>query len=169
MPREVIDCVQLLARRSTTTLTFADRDGAIIPNDDNDNPDDNSNCAPNDDSDNVDDDDFADNEHGDNADNPDDTINPDTDIAGIYDGYDDANFDDNGDSNSDNPDQPPLAIPEANPNDDKIEGAKIERNSKRTNNRSKSETTTLARPARTTAIRTSRAETSGLFTPPLHP
>ena len=132
MPREVINRVHVLARRSTAALTFADRDGVIIPKDDDDvNTDDDSNYAPNDDSDNDDsandrDNEIADDEHGDNADNPDDAIDPDAGIAGLYNGHDDANFDDNSDANGDNHDQPPLAIPGANPNDDEIEGAEIE-------------------------------------------
>ncbi|KAI2514249.1 Reverse transcriptase (RNA-dependent DNA polymerase) [Fragilaria crotonensis] len=39
MPREVIDRVHVLARRSTAAPTFADRDGAIIPNDNDDDDD----------------------------------------------------------------------------------------------------------------------------------
>ena len=72
MPHEVIDRIHVLARRSTAALTFADRDGAIIPNDDDDNnPDDDSDYASGDDDDNDDEDGNKDDDDVDDAIDPD--------------------------------------------------------------------------------------------------
>ena len=66
MPNEVIDRVHVLARRAAADLTFADRDGAIIPNDnDNDDEDHDPDYVPDenamdDDSDSDDDDNYQD-------------------------------------------------------------------------------------------------------------
>ena len=92
MPNEVIDCVHDLARRSIATLTFADRGGSIIPNnDDNDDAEDDGDYEP-DGGDPPDSDDGetggSDNDdHDDAADAPNldaELLDPDLDIAGVY-------------------------------------------------------------------------------------
>jgi hypothetical protein len=106
MPNEVIDRVHVLARRSAADLTFAGRDGAIIPDDEDANadPDFVPDADINDDDDGsfyYDDDDAADDDDADDHDA--EAINPDVDIAGVYSDFD-ANDDDN--PNDDNPNEP---------------------------------------------------------------
>ena len=104
MPADVIDRVHVLARRSTADLTFADRDGIVIPNEDDDEaPDVDPDYNPNDDDD--------DSEHGsydsddDDDDMPNDNdvapLNPEMHIAGVYGGQDEEN------PNGDNVNEPP--------------------------------------------------------------
>ena len=100
MPNEVIDRVHVLARRAAADLTFADRDGAVIPNDDDDDDTDHD-YVPDDDSDDDGGDD-GDDDDGYDTDNDANVIDPDVDIAGVYE-YDNPN--DRDDPNNHNPDR----------------------------------------------------------------
>ena len=105
MPNEVIDRVHVLARRAAANLTFADRDGAVIPNDDDDDDDDTDHdYVPDDDSDDDDGDD-GDDDDGYDTDNDGNVIDPDADVAGVYE-YDNPN--DGDDPNNDNPNKPMI-------------------------------------------------------------
>ena len=112
MPNEVIDRVHVLARRAAADLTFADRDGAIIPDEEDDeDADADPDYAPADD-DMEDDDDGSYASDNDDDDAPADYhdvdgIDPDVDIAGVYGDYGDEEDNPNGD----NPNEPLIADP----------------------------------------------------------
>jgi hypothetical protein len=116
MPQEVIDRVHVLARRSHAALTFADRDGIVIPDEDDD--DDNDGDYEPDEPDPESEDegtDASDDDNDDDANNDADIapIDPDYDIAGVFD--DNAGVDDN--PNGDNTNEPAIVEPNA-PNED---------------------------------------------------
>ena len=117
MPNDVIDRVHVLARRAAADLTFADRDGAVIPNDDDDDNDDidpDYDPAREEDGaggyDTADDTDADDDADEDNI----DAIDPDLDIAGVY-GY---GIEEGDNANGDNPNEPMVPEP---PGDDQLD------------------------------------------------
>ena len=114
MPSDVIDSVHQLARRSTTKLTFADRDVVIIPIEENsDDEAEDPNYEPDAEEEDVDAEDYpesddSDDESGDNngaTRNIPQAIDPDLHIAGVYvSGYD---HDGNNPPYGDNINEPP--------------------------------------------------------------
>jgi Reverse transcriptase (RNA-dependent DNA polymerase) len=125
MPNDVIARVHVLARRAAADLTFADRDGEIIPNEaDDDDEDIDPNYEPDENSldddaadeydtdvDNDGDDDNDDNAAANEADEANiNAIDPDIDIAGVY----DFGIEEGDDPNGDNPNEPMVPEP---PND----------------------------------------------------
>jgi hypothetical protein len=129
MPNDVIDRIHVLARRAAADLTFADRDGAIIPNnDDNEDADLDPDYDPDGsvtdgedegtyDTDDDDDDDANENADGANI----NAIDPDIHIAGVYGyGIDGIKEGDNpnDDPNGDNPNEPMVPEPPDNNPDD---------------------------------------------------
>lgn len=112
MPQEVINRVHVLARRSHAALTFADRDGIVIPDEDDD--DDNDGDYEPDEPDPESEDEETTASDSDNDNDDDDAhandaapIDPDYDIAGVFDG----NADDNDNPNGDNTNEPAVVEP----------------------------------------------------------